>query len=384
MSPPSASSHMCDTLDRGQWGGHSRGRGGERAAQSLRFFFFFFFYTGAAYPLSSNISPILVSSVPQAAALAAELALVEPYARHWRRATQQRRRARLEAALLTPLPWKRTTALPCIKPSPPPADFPSSFPGPSRITHSLEAQPPAAASVRQQPNSRSVTTAFGDSQRSPAGAISPILVDDARSAATKEAFSSSTERRKEACGRSGAGPQEACGRPGAGPQEVCGRPRAGPQEVCGRPGAGPQAPSSSLAAPSQTPALLKTLGQAPFQHPARSAFGCVSPPSAAADGRDREWLTGRYHVAHATGRPEAAGATGRPEAAGTTGRPEAAGAHRFDVSFCTARDQGLGLSVKGAGPVGASTNELAEGSGNNSSVGARPQHRPSPRRPSFI
>ena len=43
----------------------------------------------------------------QAAALTAEMALVEPYARRWRRFTLQRQRARLEAALYQPWPWQQ-------------------------------------------------------------------------------------------------------------------------------------------------------------------------------------------------------------------------------------------------------------------------------------
>ena len=52
----------------------------------------------------------------QAVALTAELALVEPYARHWRRVTLQRRRSRLETASHQPLLLHQPAPLPGGRP----------------------------------------------------------------------------------------------------------------------------------------------------------------------------------------------------------------------------------------------------------------------------
>lgn len=91
---------------------------------------------------ASHIYESLQYSIPplcfcQAATLAAELALVEPYARHWRRIVIQRRRSRIGLPLGLTLPPLRMTVVPRATPAP----APSTAPPPKRLNSLIQSSP---------------------------------------------------------------------------------------------------------------------------------------------------------------------------------------------------------------------------------------------------
>ena len=69
--------------------------------------------------------------------MAAELALVEPYARHWRRIVIQRRRSRIGLPLGLTLPPLRMTVVPRATPAP----APSTAPPPKRLNSLIQSSP---------------------------------------------------------------------------------------------------------------------------------------------------------------------------------------------------------------------------------------------------
>ena len=109
------------------------------------------------------------SPVPtQAAALTAEIALVEPYARRWQRVTLQRRRSRLETAMYLPWPWQQQQQ----QQAPPPPSYPLTWQ--QQQTSPPPAHPLAWLPPSQEPGSNRRPVASPGSYADQGGASSSV------------------------------------------------------------------------------------------------------------------------------------------------------------------------------------------------------------------